>query len=109
MASLSCIRTSPQRQLDNTLVVLTNAAVAKTSQDCVIFQLVFVNKTAGAVTVTVTDQNATPLDLLTALSLAANSTTVINFQEGQFMPGGFKWGASATTSINASVVGYVRL
>ncbi len=108
MASNSTKSSIAQKALDNSLVVLTNSAVAKISVDCWIFQLVFVNKTAGAVTVTVTDQNTTPLDLLTAVSLAANSTTVAVFPEGQYMPGGFKWNASANTSINASVVGFYK-
>ncbi len=108
MASRSAIRTTGQRELDNTLVVLTNSATAKISADCVIYQLVFNNKTAGAITVTVTDQNTSPLDLLTAISIPANTVEIVFFQEGQYMPGGFKWSASANSSINASVVGYYR-
>ncbi len=106
MASRSTIRTTGQKELSSALQVLTNSATAFISKDCVIFQLVFNNKTGGAVTVTVTDQAGTPLDLLTTVSLPANSLTVVAFPEGQYMPGGFKWSASAGTSINASVVGF---
>lgn len=106
MASRSCKRTTGQKELSSALQVLTDTSTAAISKTCVIFQLVFNNKTGGAITVTVTDQNTSPLDLLTAVSLAANTTTVFDYPEGQYMPGGFKWNASANTSINASVVGY---
>ncbi len=105
MASRSTIRSLPQKELSSALTVLTNTATAFISKDCYIFQLVFNNKTAGAITVTVVDQAATPLDLLTAVSLPATSVTMAVFPEGQYMPGGFKWNASANTSVNASVVG----
>lgn len=108
MASRSTIRTTGQRELDNKLKVLTNSATAFTTKDCVIFQLVFNNKTAGAITVTVTDAQLSPLDLLTAVSIPANSVTMAVFPEGQYMPGGFLWSASANTSINASVVGFIK-
>lgn len=107
MASRSCIRTTGQKELTSKLQVLTNSPVAVTSKDCVIFQLSFTNKTAGAITVTVTDGQTSPLDLMTAVSLPANSLTVAVWPEGQYMPGGFSWSASANSSINASVVGYV--
>ncbi len=107
MASRSTIRTTGQKELASNLQVLTNSPVAVTTKDCVIFQLVFNNKTGGAVTVTVTDGQAAPLDLLTTVSLPANSCTMAVFPEGQYMPGGFLWSASAGTSINASVVGFI--
>ena len=106
MASRSTIRSLPQKELPSALTVLTNTATAFISKDCYIFQIVLANKTAGAITATITDQAATPLDLLTAVSLPANGLTIIAFPEGQYMPGGFKWSASANTSINASVVGF---
>lgn len=106
MASRSTIRTTGQRELPSALQVLTNSATAKISVDCVVFQFVFSNKTGGAISVTVTDQAATPLDLLPTISIPAHTVEIIPFPEGQYMPGGFKWSASANTSINASVVGF---
>lgn len=108
MASRSTIRTTGQKELPSALRELTSSATAYISVDCVIFQLVFNNKTSGAVTVTVTDQAGTPLDLITAVSIPANSIVIVPFPEGQYMPGGFKWNASANTSINASVVGFYK-
>lgn len=106
MSSYNSRQSSGQKQVSAALQVLTNTATAAVSKDCLIYQLTLNNKTAGAVTVTVTDINATPLDLLTTVSIAANTTYVIAFPEGQLMVGGFKWSASANTSINASVVAF---
>lgn len=103
MASYSTKFGAGQKQTSGALQVLPNTATTVIGVDCWIYQLMFNNKTGGAVTVTVTDIAGTPLDLLTTVSIAANTAYVIAFPEGQFMSGGFKWSASAATSINGSV------
>lgn len=106
MASADCIRLSGQREIPSQLQTLTNALVTVAPATAVIFQLVFNNISGGNASVTVTDMAGTPLDLLTARVLATHTTIVLKFPEGQLMPGGFKWKASAGASINASCVGY---
>ncbi len=108
MASNSTKAAIAQKEVAGALQVLTNTPTNATATDTWIFQLVFNNKTGGAVTVTVTDNATVPLDLLTTVSIAANTAYVIVFPEGQYMPNGFKWSASANTSINASVKGFQR-
>ncbi len=103
MASLSSKFTSPQKMVSPALQVLPNTATSVTTTDTWIYQIALNNKTGGAITVTITDINTSPLDLVTAVSIAANTTYVIVFPEGQYMPNGFKWSASAGSSINGSV------
>ena len=106
MASNSTKASIAQKEIPGALQVLPNTPTDVTTMDTWLFQVVLNNKTAGAVTVTITDNAGTPLDLLTAVSIAANTAYVIAFPEGQYMPGGFKWSASAATSINGSVKGF---
>ncbi len=65
---------------------------AATSVDAYIVTLTITNTTAGAITFTLTDQQASPTDLMTAVSIAANSTYIVPIPNGAYIwcPGGFK-------------------
>lgn len=95
-----------QKQLAGALAVVPAVAANVTTTHTWIFQIVVVNKTAGAITFTLTDRNTVPLDLLTAVSLPANSILIADFPEGMYMPNGVTWSASAGTSLNGSITGY---
>ena len=70
--------------------------------------LTLTNKTAAAVTVTITDAStncgAGVCDFMTAVSIAANTTYVVEMRGGRKFPSGIKWSASVASSI----IGYMR-
>lgn len=71
---------------------------------CWIDQLSFVNTTAGAVTVTVSDAQNSALSFLNAASIAANTTYIVN------LPGGMRFDAGATwvAGSNSAITAYAR-
>ena len=73
----------------------------QTNQDCWVDQITLSNITGGAITVTITDNQTAVLSLLTAVSLAANSTTLLVFPGGLFFDGGMLINASGTAAIQA--------
>lgn len=73
---------------------------ANAAATCWLDLLTLTNKTAGAITVTASDVRGTPLDLLTAVSIAANTTYAIVFPGGLRFEGGLTLAASADDSIN---------
>ena len=73
-----------------------------TTSDARIVEVTLTNTTAGALTVTITDKQASPLAFLSAVSVAANSTYVIETPGLRYMPGGITWSASGS-----GIVGYV--
>jgi hypothetical protein len=66
-------------------------------------EITLTNTSAGAVTVTVQDKQATPRAVLSAVSVAAHTTYVIQFS-ARYCPNGVSWSASSGTA----VVGYLR-
>lgn len=108
MASLDTKNSSPNKMVAPDLVTLTNTPTDLTTTDTWVFQVTLVNKTAGAVTVTVHDKATSAKSLLEAVSIAANTSYVIAFPEGQFMKGGLTWSASANSSIDAGIVAFYR-
>lgn len=105
MASLSTRRAFAPKALATGLVTIPSSAADLTTTDTVIFQITLANKTAGAITVTVLDKQSPPKTLLGAVSIAANTTLVLNFGEGVLMKKGVNWVASGALSIDADVFG----
>jgi hypothetical protein len=64
-----------------------------TSYDSLLDQLTISNTTAGSITVTVQDRQASPVAVLAA-PIAAGTTYVISFPKGYLCPGGFAVQAS---------------
>lgn len=94
MASNSSRRSAAQKPITEGLQAVPKIAADLTTTTSWIWQLTFVNTTAGALTVTVADKNTVPLDLLDTVSLAANTTTIYSFPESVKMIGGINWVAS---------------
>ncbi len=107
MASNSSRRTYAQKTLTEGLVAIPTGLTAITALDAVIFQVVLVNNTAGAVTVLVQDQQSTPGILIPTISVAANSAEVVPFPEGVKMTSGIKWQAGAT-GLFGEIFGFVK-
>jgi hypothetical protein len=60
-----------------------------TTYDAYLKSVTVANTTAGAVTFTLADRQASPIAVLSAVSIAANTTYVIVFPTPQWCPGGF--------------------
>ena len=77
------------------------------AKDAMIYQIVIVNPTAGAITITIEDKDDTPSELLEAVSIAANTTYVVAFPFGEHMVGGISW-TSSGAGLKARIYGYYR-
>lgn len=86
--------------ITNGAVIAGTGVAANGAATCWVDLLTLTNTTAGAITVTAADVRGTPLDLLTAVSVAANSTYLISFPGGLRFEGGLTLAASADDSIN---------
>lgn len=96
------------RSLTGGLATVPNSAADVTTSTTRVYQVVMVNKTAGQVTLTVTDKASPAKTLIPGITLDANSLAVANFAEGVQMNGGVRWTAGAADSIDADVVGEVN-
>ncbi len=89
-------------------VAVPTSATAVVSTNVRLDRAQFTNTTAGALTITITDQSTncggSPCDLFKTVSIAANTVYQIDFH-GVPAPGGFKWSAS-NTGINGWVSWY---
>lgn len=104
-ASRSTLNTFGRVQISQTLVTLPAVAADLTTKDTMLFQLTLSNITGGAVSVTITDKQSSPVTLM-SVSIPAGTIVVVAWPEGQFMKGGVNWVAGAGSSINGSVFGF---
>lgn len=96
MASLLTSRSIGQKTLPEGLGAIPTTLTAVSSKDSWIFQIVINNSTAGALTLTVQDQQTSAQPLLSAVSIPANTVDVITFPDAVKMINGIKWQASNT-------------
>lgn len=95
-------------QINHTNRVAVPALAADvTTKDSIIYQIVIVNTTAGAITITVKDKDGTPSELLPTVNIAANTTYIAVFPYGEHMVGGINWVASGA-GLKARIYGYYR-
>jgi hypothetical protein len=93
------------KSYDSTITTLTNSAVVLTGTKTYV-QLIFcANTTAGAVTLTITDNQGSPATYFPAVSLPANSVTALYNSPIGLPMQGIKWNASANNSVNCQLVG----
>lgn len=106
MASLSSKRSLFRTEIQQALTVVADTtALAISSTDSIIYQIVIANSSGTAANFTITDQNTTPLDLMKTVSIAANSLSVLSFPEGVLMKGGIKWLSGTASALNGQVFG----
>jgi copper(I)-binding protein len=98
----------PQREIPQGLTTMPSVAADVTTTDSWITQITLANKTAGAVTVTITDKATPAKTLLGATSIGANTTYVVAFPDAVKMNGGINWVASSASAIDAEIKGYYR-
>lgn len=90
--------------LNSDLQVVPDSTTALSTTDTWIFQLTVANTTGSAVTFTVQDRATSAKTLLAAVSIAANTTYVIAFPEGQKMKNGITWSAGTASALHASIM-----
>lgn len=91
------------RQFEVVAKAVPNAALTDESTKTVYLKwLRIANTTGGALTFTVQDRQGTPKELFKTVSLAANSTVLITYNESsEKMTSGISWQASGTGLVGA--------
>lgn len=89
--------------LSEDLQTVPDSTTALSTTDTWIFQITIVNTTGSAATITMQDRATSPKTLLAAVSIAANTTYVIAFPEGQKMKNGITWSAGTTSALQGSI------
>lgn len=108
MASLSSQNWSPYKNsISEAIQVVPTDATDLTTTDTRIYQLSVCNTTAGALTITIKDKQATPRNVLTAVSIAANTAYILAWPEGLFCDDGVNWIASGS-GLEASVTAWYK-
>jgi hypothetical protein len=108
MASNSSRRTAGPLNTLEGLQIPPSSATDLTTKDTVIYQLVVANTTGSSATLTINDKQGSPLSLLSAVSFAANGTTVLNFNEGVRMLGGVRWSQGTANALNVELFAFVH-
>jgi hypothetical protein len=84
------------------MAVPTSSMSDVVTGDVRVNEITLTNTTGSAITVTVQDKQTSPQAFLSAISVGANSTYVIETPSLRLFPGGVSWQASG-----AGIVGYV--
>jgi hypothetical protein len=87
------------------MAALPNAATTATTTTGA-YRFYCNNITAGAITITITDNQGSPVSFVTAFSLAANSNIRFPPGEGLMRMQGVKWSASGAASVNCTIDGF---
>ena len=90
---------------DSGMVSLPTASTAVTATATCVNGIIFVNTTGSLQTITLTDNQGTPVTYLASFAIPANSTFVYDLQYAK-LAAGIKWSATNATSVNAQIVGF---
>ena len=90
---------------DSGMVSIPTASTAVTSTATCVNGIIFVNTTGSSQTISVTDNQGTPVSYLASFAIPANSTFVYDLQYAK-LAAGIKWSATNATSVNAQIVGF---
>lgn len=99
-------REVPQREISSGLQAVPTSATDLATADAYILQIVVNNTGASSQTITISDKQGTPRDLLTAVAIDPGVPAVLVFPQGVRMKSGVRWSASGTGLV-AEVFGYV--
>ncbi len=103
-ASASTRFQSPgSRVLDRSLQVVPNSGTDISTTDSEIYQITLANNTGSACTFTLSDKQSSPKSVMTAVSVAANTTYVIAWPEGLYMYGGITWSSGTSSCLTAGI------
>ena len=90
---------------DSGITVLPNSTTAATTTSTCVNSIYLSNTTASAVSVTVTDNQGSPVTYVATFSLPAYSSLLLPFGGIKFN-NGIKWYAGTASSVNGQVLGY---
>ena len=90
---------------DSGMVTMPTASTAVTAAATCVNGIIFVNTTGSSQTISVTDNQGTPVTYLASFAIPANSTFVYDLQYAK-LAAGIKWSATNATSVNAQIVGF---
>ena len=108
MASLSSQNWAPYKNsVSEAIQAVPTGATDLTTTDTRLYQLSIANTTAGALTITIKDLQASAKNLCTAVSIAANTTYILSWPEGVFLDDGMNWIASGS-GLEASVTAWYK-
>jgi hypothetical protein len=91
---------------DSGITALPTSTAITSTATCV-DAVLFVNSTASVQTVTLTDNQGSPVAYLSSFQIPANSTLVYDLHHAKFA-NGIKWQAANAASVNAQIVGLQR-
>jgi hypothetical protein len=90
---------------DSGIVTMPTTAAVVTGTATCVDAVLFVNTTASTQTVTLSDNQATPVTYLASFQIPANSTLVYDLHYAR-LANGIRWQATNATAVNAQVVGF---
>jgi hypothetical protein len=94
------------REYDSTMTTVPDSNTAVTTTTTKVQLIWCANTTGNAVTLTMTDNQQSPKTYVPAVSLPANSVTVMaNSPVGIRWLGGIKWQAGTASALNCQIVG----
>lgn len=76
------------------------------NHDAWVFQIAATNIGGFPATLTIKDNQASPLFLLHSFGISGHKTVVFNFPEGVKMIGGITWNAGNSNVIHAEIMGF---
>jgi hypothetical protein len=90
---------------DSGIVSMPATSTVVTATATCVNAVLFVNSTASAQTITLSDNQNTPVAYLSSFQIPANSTLVYDMHYAR-LASGIKWQATNGSSVNAQVIGY---
>jgi hypothetical protein len=89
---------------DSGIATLPTTSTAVTSTATCVNAVLFVNTTASTQTITLSDNQASPVAYLSSFQIPGNSTLVYDLHNAR-LANGIKWQATNAASVNAQIVG----
>lgn len=96
------------RVISRGLQVVPDSATSLSTTDTELYQITLGNTTGSACTFTLADRATSAKTIMTAVSIAANTTYVIAWPEGMFMSNGVTWSTGTTSCLVAGVKGLMK-
>jgi hypothetical protein len=90
---------------DSGMVTLPVTSTAVTATATCVNGIIFVNTTGQSQTISLSDNQGTPMIYLASFAIPANSTFVYDLQDAK-LAAGIKWSATNASSVNAQIVGF---
>jgi len=90
---------------DSGIAALPTTSTAVTATATCVNAVLFINTTASAQTITLSDNQGAPVAYLSGFQVPANSTLVYDLHYARFA-NGIKWQAGNAASVNAQIVGF---